>query len=124
MHLLQEGEPLPGLKSELLSNTRQWIIQGDKRADKAGDVIGKGCQGREQECKGNPGGLLCHGAHSLEFYGDASSFWVVSGQSLWLQVLPGSTCIAQPQMDSSEEDSGRLVGHTGSPFDFFLMVAC
>ena len=123
MHLLQEGEPLPGPKSELLSNTRKWIIQGDKRADKAGDVIGKGCPGREQEGKGNPGGLLCHWAHSLEFYGDGISFWVVSGQSLWLQVLPGGTCIAQPKTDSNEEDSGRLVGHMGSPFDLFLVVA-
>ena len=51
-------------------------------------------------------------------------FQVVSGQSLWLQVLPGGTCIAQPKMDSNEEDSGRLAVHMGSPFDLFLMVAC
>ena len=30
---------------------------------------------------GNPGELLCHVAHSLGFYGDGISFWVVFGQS-------------------------------------------
>ena len=28
-----------------------------------------------------PGELLCHMAHSLGFYGDGISFWVVSSQS-------------------------------------------
>ena len=50
--LLQEGGPLPGPESRLLSNTRKWIVQGDTRADKARDFIGKGCPGREQQGKG------------------------------------------------------------------------
>ena len=27
--------------------------------------------------EGNPGGLLCHVAHSLGFHGDGISFWVL-----------------------------------------------
>ena len=45
---------------------------------------------------GNLGELLCHVACSLGFYGDRIGFWVVFGQSFWLRVLPGGTCIAQP----------------------------
>ena len=45
---LQEGGPLPGLETGLLSNTWKWIVQGDTRADKARDFIGKGRPGGEQ----------------------------------------------------------------------------
>ena len=41
-YLLQEGGPLPGPKTGLLSNTRKWIVWGDTCADKARDFIGKG----------------------------------------------------------------------------------
>ena len=55
---LQEGGPLPGPKTgllsnwPLLSNTRKWIVRGDTCADKARDFIGKGCLGKEQKGKG------------------------------------------------------------------------
>ena len=52
MHLLQEGGPLPGPETGLLSNTQKWIVWGDTCADKARDFIGKGCLGGEQEGKG------------------------------------------------------------------------
>ena len=48
MKLLQEGGPLPGPETGLLSNTglwsntRKWIVRGDTCADKARDFIGKG----------------------------------------------------------------------------------
>ena len=48
LELLQEGGPLPGPKTGLLSNTQKWIVQGDTCADKAKDFIGKGHQGGEQ----------------------------------------------------------------------------
>ena len=51
--------------------------------------------GQKAVGEGNPGGFLCHLAHSLRFYGEGISFWVVSDQSLWLRVLPGGACIAQ-----------------------------
>ena len=48
MELLQEGRPLPGPETGLLSNTQKWIVQGDTCADKARDFIGKGHLGGEQ----------------------------------------------------------------------------
>ena len=46
--LLQEGGPLPGPETGLLSNTQKWIVRGDTYADKARDCIGKGRLGGEQ----------------------------------------------------------------------------
>ena len=82
MDLLQEGGPLPGPETGLLSNTQKWIVQGDTSADKARDFTGKGRPGGEQEGKGNPGELLCCVAHNVGFYGDGISFQMVFGQSL------------------------------------------
>ena len=51
--LLQEGGPLPGPETGLLSNTQKWIVTwGDTCADKARDFIEKGHPGGEQEGKG------------------------------------------------------------------------
>ena len=50
--VLQEGRPLPGPETGLLSNTRKWIVWGDTCADKAWDFIGRGHLGGEQEGKG------------------------------------------------------------------------
>ena len=46
---------------------------------------------------GKPGELLCPVAHSLGFYGDGVSFWVVFSQSFWLRVLPGGAHLVQPR---------------------------
>ena len=40
--------------------------------------------GVEEQCKGNPGGLLCHVAPSLRFYGNEVSFWAVILLGLYL----------------------------------------
>ena len=48
----QEGGPLPGPETGLLSNTQKGIVRGDTCADKARDFIGKGHPGGEQEGKG------------------------------------------------------------------------
>ena len=79
MKVLQEGGPLPGPKTGLLSNTRKWIVRGDICADKARDFIGKGHPGGEQEGRGTQEN--CPAAWSLGFYGDGISFRVVFGQS-------------------------------------------
>ena len=50
--VLQEGGPLPGPETGLLSNTWKWTVWGDTCADKARDFTGKGHPGREQEGKG------------------------------------------------------------------------
>ena len=52
VHLLQEGGPLPGPETGLLSNTQKSIVRGDTCADKAQDFIGKGHPGGEQWGKG------------------------------------------------------------------------
>ena len=80
--MLQEGRPLPGPKTGLLSNTWKSIVQGDTCADKT-DFIGKGAR-RKTGGWGNPGELLCRVARmarSLGFYGDGISFRVVFSQS-------------------------------------------
>ena len=93
--VFQEGGPLPGPESGLLSNAWKWIVQGDTRADKARDFIGEGCSEGEQQGKGTQEN--CHVAHSLRFYGNGVSFQVVSEQSFWLRVLPGGAPIVQPR---------------------------
>ena len=52
----RKGDPLPGPKGGLLSNTQKWILQGDIHADQARDSIGKGPPGGEQEEKGTQEG--------------------------------------------------------------------
>ena len=47
-HLFQEGGPLPGPETGLLSNTWKWIVRGDTCTDKTRDFIGKGHPGGEQ----------------------------------------------------------------------------
>ena len=47
MVVLQEGGPLPGPKTGLLSNTGKWIVRGDT-SDKARGFIGKGHPGGQQ----------------------------------------------------------------------------
>ena len=53
-------------------------LSEETRADKARDLIGKGCLGREQEGKGTQENSS---ATWLRFYGDGISFQVVFGQS-------------------------------------------
>ena len=52
MVLLQEWAPLPGPERVFLSNTGNWIVQGDRCGENAGELFGKGCLGREQEGEG------------------------------------------------------------------------
>ena len=66
----------------------------------------EGAPRRRAGGEGNPGARLCHMAHRLRFYGEGVSFQGVSGQSFWH--LPGVA-----KMDSSEEDSRRLIGPRG-----------
>ena len=74
--MLQEGGPLPGPESGLLSNTRKWIVQGDTRAYQTRDFIRKRRPGGEQQGKGNEENCSATWL-SLGFYGDGISFWVV-----------------------------------------------
>ena len=93
--LLQEQRSLPGLESALLSNTWQWVVWGCTRPDKQETLLGRGALAESSRLR-KSWRLLCHVGHSLRFYGDEISFWVVSGQSFWLRVLSGSTWLTQP----------------------------
>ena len=113
--MLQEGGPFPGPDSGLLSNISKWIVQGNAHTDKAKDYIGapKWTAGGW----GSPGGLLCHVARSLRFYGDGVSFQVVSDQSscfIHIDLTQGPSwwhMHCSIMMDTGAKDSGRLVGH-------------
>ena len=115
--LLQEGGPFPGPESGLLSNTQKWIVQGDTRADKAKDFIGKGSPGREQWGQGTQ-------ENCSAWWLEVSGFRVmglVSGLSLASHLaVPTFGLIQGPswrhtnlsaKMDSSAKVSGRLAGH-------------
>ena len=50
--LLQEGGPLTGPETGLLSNTQKWIVHGDTCAEKARDFIGKGARVESRRVEG------------------------------------------------------------------------
>ena len=76
--LLQDGEPLPGPKSGLLSNFPKWNVRGDTCANKARDFIEKGHLVEEQQVREPRRTAL---AHSLRLYDNGANFWVMSGRS-------------------------------------------
>ena len=83
--LSQEGGPLLGPESGLLSHTRQGIVQGDTRADKERDFRGKADSRRAREPRR---AALPWGLRSLVL-GEGIGFWVAFGQPFRLGVLPG-----------------------------------
>ena len=114
--LLQEGGPLPGPETGLLSNTWKWIVRGDICIDKAGDFIGKEHLGGEQQGKGTQ-------ENNSVTWLDVSGFMgmgLVSGLSLAnhsdSRVLPGGACLVQPRWMLERRILG-VVGHVVSHFD-------
>lgn len=79
--MLQEGGPLTGPKSGLLSNTQKLTVQGDTCTDKGRDFVGKDCPRGEQEDKWIQQDCSAMWLAVSGFYGDGISFQVVSGQS-------------------------------------------
>ena len=117
MDVLQEGGPLPGPRSGLLSNTQKWILRGDTHADKARNFIGKGHLGGEQEGKGTQED--CSATRlAVGFYGDGIRFQAVFSQSFWLRVLPGGAHLVQPWWMSERRilGGGRTRGVSFWPF--------
>ena len=106
-----EGGPLPGpcltLRNELSKETH--MLTQPKT------LLGRGTQVESSRLR-KPGGLLCHVAYSLRFYGNGASFQVISGQSSCLcpylvQFRP--LLVAHhlsAKMDSSVRVSGRCAG--------------
>ena len=114
--LLQEGRPLPGLGSGLLSNTQKWVVQGDTCTDNAKDFIGKESQAdssRVREPRRTAetalvavSGFMVMGLVSelsLANHSDSESFLVVH------------TLLHQDR--SQREGFWEVVGHAVSPFN-------
>ena len=131
MRMLQEGGPLPGPETGLLSNTRKWIVWRDTCADKAREFFGKGHPGGEQQGKGSQEncsatwlavwGFMVMGlvsGLSLANHSDSESFLVV--HTLFTQ----DGC--------RREGFWEVVGQVVSPFDLSqtllvgggLLVSC
>ena len=112
--LLQEGGPLPGPETGLLSNTWKSIVRGDTCAGKARDFIGKGHLGGEQRTQEN-----CSATWLA-----VSGFMVMGLVSGWSlanhsnSVFPGGTPIAQPRwmLAIGILGSGRTHGVSFQPF--------
>ena len=127
--LLQEGGPLSGPESWLLSNSLKWIIQGGTYADKARDFVGEGCPGEDRRVRKPRGTVFCHVAPSLRSY----AMGLVSELSLASHSDSGSFWVAHAWLSQDAFQWGGFweVGRTDgleSPFDFSkffqLMVAC
>ena len=90
LHLLQEGGPLQGPETALLSNTWKLIVRGDTCADKARDFIGKVCPAESSRVRESRRTALSRGwQFPVLWWWDC--FWVVCSQSFWLRVLSGGT---------------------------------
>ena len=63
-HLLQEGGPLPGPKTGLLSNTRKWTVRGDTCANKQEILLGKGARVESRRVREPRRTSLSHGLQS------------------------------------------------------------
>ena len=118
--MLQEGGPLPGPESGLLSNTRKRIVRGDTRADKARDFIGKGRLDWEQEGKGTQENCSAMWLTVLGF----TVMGLVSGLSLANHADSGSLPVAHTSLRQDEFQRGGFweVGRTyglASPFISF-----
>ena len=58
-------------------------------------LLRMGTRGENSRAR-EPRRTALHVACSLRFYGNGVSFWVVSGRSLWLSILPGGAWVTQP----------------------------
>ena len=119
--VLQEGRPLPGSESMLLSNTRKWIVRGDTCADKARDFIGKGSLGRQQEGKGTQENCSATWLTVLGFM----VMGLVSGLSLANHSDSGSFLVAHASLSQDGcqwKGFWEVVGYMVSPFDLTLPI--
>ena len=107
--MLQEGGPLPGPKTGLLSNTRKWIVWGDTRWQSK-RFYWEGHLGGEQEGNGTPENYSASWLAVLGFM--VMGLVVVFGQSFWFRVFPGGAHIAQPRWMLARGILGS--GRTGS----------
>ena len=105
----RKGGLLPRPESGLLSNTLKWIVQRDALLTKQETLPGRGTgveRSRVRELKKTA--LPC-GSQS-RFYGNQVSFWSLSGQLLWLRVIPGG--MFSLSQDGFQQEGFWEVGRT------------
>ena len=113
----REGSCLP-FRNELLEETHMLTKQET--------LLGKGARTYSSRVR-EPRRLLGRMVYSLEVYGDEVSFWVVSGPSLWVRVLPGGARITQPRWSPARRILGGWWAHgLQAPLSFwpFLNSSC
>ena len=114
--MLQEGGPVSGPETGLLSNTEKCIVYGDACVDKARDFIRKGPQGGEQKGRGTQ-------ENSSAIWLAVSGFMVmglVSGLSLANHSDSESFLVVHAlfsQDGCQREGFWEVVRHVVSPFD-------
>ena len=94
---MQEGGPLPGpLKLDYCLTLRNELSEETHLLTKQEILLGKGTRVESSRVR-EPRRTALQGAHSLGFYGDGISFWVVFRQSFSLRVLLGDARLIQPR---------------------------
>ena len=104
--LFQEGGPLLGPKSGLLSNTQKLVVWGYTWADKTRGFIGKRAWAESSGVREPRGSALPRGSQSWVLW-----WWDYFPGCLWPIILTQGTSWwdthCSPKMDASEKDSGR-----------------
>ena len=111
----RKGDPFQGPKMGSCLTLGNELSEETHVLTKQEILLGKGARA-ESRREGNPGELLCHMAHSLRFYGDGISFWVVFSQ--WSD--SESFLVVHTLLNQDEcqwEGFWELVGRVVSPFD-------
>ena len=116
--MLQEEGPLPGPGTGLLSDTRKWIVRGDTCADKAGDFIGKGHPGGEQQGKEtqencSAAWLTMSGFMVMGLV----SGWSLTNHSNSQSFLVAHASLSQDGWIPQQEEFCEVDGHVVSPLD-------
>ena len=84
----RKGDPFQGLRVGSCLTLGNELSEETHMLTKQETLLGRHAGQRAGGYR-NLGGLLCHVACSLGFYGDGIIFRVVSGQAFWLRVLSG-----------------------------------
>ena len=113
--MFQEGGPLPGPETGLLSNTQKWIVQGDTYADKARDFIGKGAWVESSRARELRRTALPHGWSLGFMVMGLVSGWSLSNHSDSDSFLVVHTLFSQG--GCQWEGFWEVVRHVVSPFD-------
>ena len=130
--ILLQAHFVPGPQSRVLSNTWEWVVQGDTHVDKASNFTGEGRQGRGQQSKGTQENFSATWLAGSGFMGTG----LVSGLSLVSNSDSGSFLVVHASLSKGRFwwerfwEVGKMYGLASPLFfltfpEFFcLMVVC